>query len=324
MSTHECPVVSVTLENHPNADTLSLTKVFGFQCAVRTADWKDGDLGVYIPPDSVVPDTEPFQFLKRPNSTHWNRIRVVRLRGAISMGLLLKAPEGAKVGDNLMEALGVTHYEPPLPVSTGGDNEKGPPGWYPTYDVENLRRYNNVLKPGEEVIVTEKIHGANGRYVFTEDRMWCGSRTSWKREADKNLWWQALRKNPWIESWCRANPNLMLYGEVFGQVQNLKYGTKPGEVRFAVFDILRDGAWLLYTKALRLETVPGFQSVPLVWVGPYNEDRIIAMSDGPSLVHGANHIREGVVVKPVIARDDPEIGRVQLKVVSNKYLEKDF
>jgi len=35
----------------------------------------------------------------------------------------------------------------------------------------------------------------------------------------------------------------------------------------------------------------------------------------------AKNIREGCVVKPLIERTHPEIGRVQLKLVSNTYLE---
>ena len=63
MSNHSCDVVQVKLEEHPNADSLSIVRVGGYQCIVRTEDWKDGDLAVYVPPDSVVPDTEAFAFL---------------------------------------------------------------------------------------------------------------------------------------------------------------------------------------------------------------------------------------------------------------------
>jgi len=43
------------------------------------------------------------------------------------------------------------------------------------------------------------------------------------------------------------------------------------------------------------------------------------LSEGPSLV-GGTHGREGVVVKPVIERDNPAIGRVILKYVGDAYL----
>ena len=43
---------------------------------------------------------------------------------------------------------------------------------------------------------------------------------------------------------------------------------------------------------------------------------------GDSVIPGAKHMKEGVVVKPVKERRDPDLGRVQLKIVSPRYLEK--
>ncbi|MBM4258012.1 MAG: hypothetical protein FJ147_19230 [Deltaproteobacteria bacterium] len=59
-STHRVEVVPVQLEAHPNADSLSIVRIFdGYTCCVRTADWQDGQLAAYIPPDSVVDSTRP-------------------------------------------------------------------------------------------------------------------------------------------------------------------------------------------------------------------------------------------------------------------------
>lgn len=62
--------------------------------------------------------------------------------------------------------------------------------------------------------------------------------------------------------------------------------------------------------------------VPLVYRGPFDKDKALAFAEGDSLYPLAENIREGVVVKPIHERVDPKIGRVQLKIVSNKYLEK--
>ena len=198
MSTHSCDVVEVKLETHPNADTLSIVRVGGWQCLVRTDDWKDGDLAVYVPPDSIVPQGDPqFEFL----GDH-RRVKAKKLRGVWSAGLLVPAPEGAQVGEDLMEKLGIEHYEPPLPMSTGGDNVKPPAGVFPVYDVENFNRYPDVIQPGERVIITEKIHGANARYTWQDDQMYVGSRKNWKKEDEKSIWWKAFQQNPWFDIWC--------------------------------------------------------------------------------------------------------------------------
>ncbi|HSH95282.1 MAG TPA: RNA ligase family protein, partial [Roseimicrobium sp.] len=66
------------------------------------------------------------------------------------------------------------------------------------------------------------------------------------------------------------------------------------------------------------------EMVPHVFKGPFDLAKIRELSDGPSLVAGANNIREGVVVKPLIERTDPKLGRVILKYVGDTYLFGDI
>ncbi len=54
----------------------------------------------------------------------------------------------------------------------------------------------------------------------------------------------------------------------------------------------------------------------------FNLKALQEMAEGSSLVEGANHIREGVVVRPQSERLTNEIGRLQLKLISNAYLEQ--
>jgi len=63
MSIFQVEVVPVVLEPHPDADMLSIVKVYGYTVCVRTVDWQDKTIGAYIPPDSVVPNNENFAFL---------------------------------------------------------------------------------------------------------------------------------------------------------------------------------------------------------------------------------------------------------------------
>jgi len=315
MSIFQVEVVPVILEPHPDADTLSIVKVYGYTVCVRTADWKDKKMGAYIPPDSIVPDNENFAFLQGKT-----RIKVRRLRGIVSMGLLVPAPEGSQLGQDVAEILGVTHYEPPLQnAKSGGETEPPPIGIIaPKYDVENMLRFADLFQECESVYVTEKIHGANARYVWHDDRMWCGSKGEWKKEDDENLWWQALRQNPWVETYCCAHPEFVLYGEIFGNVQSLKYGAKKGHYQVRIFDILQHGQWL---AADELFSIKSIKTVPLLGVHPFNLKRLREMAEGNSLIDGANHIREGIVVRPKVERITTEIGRLQLKLISNAYLE---
>ena len=46
------------------------------------------------------------------------------------------------------------------------------------------------------------------------------------------------------------------------------------------------------------------------------------LAEGPSLVPGANHVREGCVVQPIRERVDVRLGHTVLKIVGNGYLER--
>ena len=186
-----------------------------------------------------------------------------------------------------------------MPLSTGGEAVKPPPGIRYCYDVESAYRYCHLMYEGEEVVATEKIHGANARFCFVpEIGMFAGSRTEWKKQSPESIWWKALAGCQALESFCRLNPDITVYGEVYGQVQDLKYGQSNGKVLVVVFDLLRDGSWLDYNEAKSVGT--SLPWVPEVYRGPWNKDAIFALADGDSdlaMWQGVKQIREGIVVK---------------------------
>ena len=195
MSTHRVDVIRIAeIVRHPNADSLGLVQIDGFTAIVRLGDFQPGDLAAYIEPDYVVPDTEQFAFLQGKT-----RIKAKRLRGVWSQGLLVKAPPGAKEGECVMKQLGITRYEPPMvgvrrggPGSNLGNNGAERPhhtlSSLTAYDLENWRRHNKALAPGEAVVITEKLHGANARMAWRGGRLWVGSRNQWKRSGEITRW----------------------------------------------------------------------------------------------------------------------------------------
>ncbi len=370
-STHEVTIVPIEMTKHPHADTLSVVNVFGgYTCVVRTQDWQGVKLGAYIPPDSLVDTSRPeFSFLaSKARADGLHRVKAMKLRQIVSFGLMIPAPEGSVMGQDVATQLGVTHYEPPMPgeqragngLIFGGEVAKAPDLNSPKYDLDAFRKYHSLLIPGEKVWITEKIHGCSARYVYDGEKMHCGSKNEWKKEyasydhitmewlrarvfkkeastevdeercqviydklhnqtKSRNLWWNALSQNPEIEKWCRDNPNKILYGEVFGQVQNLKYGVQG--LAIATFDIMVDGRWLDAQEAR--DAAPNVPWVPYIGTYDYEFETVVAFSDGPSVWPGAQHYREGCVVKPLIERTDLHLGRVCLKCVGSTYLEKD-
>ena len=323
MSEFAVEVVPIKLESHPDADKLSVVYVNGFTVVVNTEAWQGHEIAAYIPPDSICPDTPEFAFLEGKRL-----IRARKLRGVPSFGLLTPAPAGSKVGDNVADILGITHYEPPVDLGkfSQGEAEAPPKQYAPCYDLENARKYNRVFQTGELVNCLEKIHGQNWRgfYDAANDKMMVGSRTEWKRYDEKNVFWKSLEFTPAVEAFCRANPDCILYGESAGNVQKgYPYGVPAGETRIFAFDVLRDGEWMNYKDAKALTEPYGVTWCPAVAEEiPYDFNTICELAEGKTLVPGANHIREGIVVSPIAERNHIKIGRVKLKFVSLAYLAK--
>ena len=335
MSEWRVEVVRVgPVEAHPDADRLEITRVHGgYPCIVAKGQLSEGARAVYLPVDSLVPaDEERWAFLGRGRTPtvvdgrpYW-RIRALRLRGVFSMGVLVGVPADmadAEAGDLVHERLGVLKYEPPEPVSMGGENERDP-GFLPHYDVEALRRHPDVLIPGEDVVVTEKIHGASGRWAWREGRLWVAQHACFKKApADgvpPTIWWRIAEQ--YDLAWVMKNhPGLAMYGEVYGQVQDLKYGVQQGGLRLAVFDILdiQQRRWLDFDEAQAVVADMGLPWVPVLHRGPWSPD-LARLAEGRSAL--ANHVREGMVVRPTKERFDERVGRGQLKLHGEGYLTR--
>jgi tRNA-binding EMAP/Myf-like protein len=365
------------IEKHPNADTLSITNVNGgYPCIIRTGELATGDRAVYVPVDALVPVTrKEFAFLDAGKGRTHERIKARKLRGVFSMGLLIKAPDGARVGDDMRAALGIEKWEPPAerePEPQHDARRKAKPlelarfelrSWivagvgsaailgslllgarfwivaallafiagvrwlaamairarlkvpnYPVYDIDGLRKFSAVLAEGEPVWITEKIHGCNGSWLHTGKRFWCKSRTLFR--GDPENVWRKVAERYGLKDKLAAHPGIVLFGEVYGKVQDLTYGVPPAEgVRMAAFDAMD-------IKTRRFMDVDAFRDfcreidvpvVPELYRGPWSDGL-----NGKSTI--ADHTREGFVVKPLTERRDNRVGRVILKLAGEDYL----
>ena len=309
MSKHEVKVVPVVLGPHPNADSLSLVHIGGFVVAVRTEDWLGVHLGAYVPPDSVLSTGE--------------RIRAKKLRGIYSEGMLLPPPEGAEIGDDVAEALGVTHYEPE-PEPGGSDTASPPAGVVRTYDVENARKYaSERWAIGTLLAVTEKIHGQNWRAVYTDGRFHVGSRTRWVADVKGSEWWPTLRDYPLLMDWLSAHPGVVVYGEQYGQVRGFPYGVEKGKRKLAIFDVAKSGRFGSWVDVealgeLGLPIAPNLACIP--WSGDLRDFDHYA--EGATTL-GGGHVREGAVIRPLHLADPLDGERPILKLVGRGYLAKE-
>lgn len=310
------------IEPHPQADRLEITRIHGgYPCIIRKGDFQEGDLAIYIPIDTTLPAIEQFEFLKPSDR---KRLRAKRLRGIFSMGLIIPPSEGMVLGQNVAEILGIKKYESPEPAQMGGENEAPPKDWYfPHYtDIEGMRRWSGKIDPHENVIITEKIHGANGRYVHDGERLWVGSRTCIKRMDEKNLWWKIAIELD-LEIKLSRLPKHVFFGEVYGQVQDLRYGHEgKNTASFRVFDVfdVTKGCYLDHNDARKAAEYVGLDWVPILYKGLFVNADVSNLCEGMSTL--ANNVREGFVVKPMKERYDDNLGRVILKMHGEGFLTR--
>ena len=321
MSTFSVPVVRLgAVSRHPNADTLSLAEVRGCPVVLRTGSFTEGDLAVYVPVDAVVDTTVPeLAFLAADGKTT-TRVRAKRLRGTFSMGLLVAPPDGAQEGDDLAERLRVVKWEEPEPVSMAGEQARAPSLLVPTYELEAWRHYGSLLFDAREpVIVTEKLHGTNGRFVVdAAGNLHVGSHRTWKQVDGTTVWARVAEQYGLREKLAR-HPGLVFFGEVYGSgVQDMTYGHGAGRLSLAFFDVFDSvtGDYLSHAAAEALLDQLTLPTVPVLYRGPLDVAMLTRLAEEDS-VHGG--IREGVVVRPVVERVSMAV-RCVLKVVSERYL----
>jgi RNA ligase (TIGR02306 family) len=343
MSNFLVPVVRIrNIEAIPNADAIELVVIGDYRSVVRKGAFQPGDRVVYLPEASVLPDAliEELGLTGKLAGAAKNRIKAIRLRGCLSQGIIYdRVPENSNEGDCVAGILGVVKYEPQIPTHMAGDvaNLFG----YPLkYDIENFKAFPEVLEESEEVEMTEKAHGTfTGIAVIPglgHDEMVGGDGLVYSKGLGAkglvfkdtasnagNVYMQVAKSLDLHAAIRRVFPDKTVHvlGETYGAgVQDLAYGRN--DKAFAAFDIWVDGRFLGRDDFSQAVAGLGIERLPVLYRGPFSRNVMYEHTDGKTVLGGASHIREGLVVVPVAERRDKTIGRVILKSVSGDYLTR--
>lgn len=167
------------VENHPNADRLSLIRIDDFICISAKLEngehrYKKGDLLVYVPEGAIVPEN----LLKRGfwdetknkgilAGSKGNRVKAIKLRDIVSQGIVFPVIDGevegikipTKINENVADILGITKYVPEIPIGMAGEvlNLFGIPD---KYDFESIQKITDMFDSNMLVVATEKLHGS--------------------------------------------------------------------------------------------------------------------------------------------------------------------
>jgi RNA ligase (TIGR02306 family) len=329
-------VVEFDLYSHPDPEVrlLSIAKIRGteWQCVVKTSDMKDVKLGIYIPIDMQVPVVNNiFSFLDKQKTGKLFRIKTIRLRQALSQGLLVPAPEGANLGDDVTDLYGITRWEPVIPAHLAGDMIRDPGNFQKYTSIENWKNYPNIFTEDDTVKVTEKLHGTSCRIGWVNDgkveglTYFIGSHKTARNKNGSNLYSEISQKLEIekklfsLKEESGAKINFIIFGEIYGsRVQDLVYDCKHNEQKFRIFDVVIDHVYQSWEFIEKVANILNIETVPLLYRGKYDFDKIIKMRDGKTTL--GSHVREGIVVTSDPECYHPEIGRKILKFISDDYL----
>lgn len=366
MSTFEVKIYKIEkIEPHPDADFIELAVIGEYRSIIQKNTMIVGDLIAYIPEASIVPDwiLDNLNLTGKLAGGKRNRVKAVRLRGVISQGICLPVdrmvPEKGisnvladkdrhhtvvHVGQDVTELLGITKYEPPIPSHMGGEVFNAF-GMTPKYDIENWKKWPNVINDGEMVCMTEKLHGTwcgmgyhpNAPHQIITSKGLSGRGVAFKlNDANEfniyvRQWKKTIDDNgdditTRFKAINKTQLPFYILGELYGKgIQDLSYGNV--EHSFRVFDIYigepGSGRYMDHDELVSTCKDLDLAMVPVLYKGPFSVDELNKHTNGKETISGNEaHIREGIVIRTTTERRDIALGRVQLKSVSDKYLTR--
>jgi len=323
----------------PDADAIEQVQVRGWTVVTKRGEFRPGDRCVYFEIDSAVPLADPrFAFLA-PRGTKTvdagtaaervvHALKTARLRGVYSQGLVLPLadfPELAAAeqagNTGYAQIVGVSKYEPPVPVSLAGE-VVGP---FPTHlgRKTDSERVQNLLGVWDAIVAngpwlpTEKLDGTScSVFVDATGQLHvCGR--NWELADGDNTYWRTVRRYG-LDT--RLAPGDGVQFEIYGDgIQANPLGVRGQQI--AIFTYTHAGRTLRRADWPRwaLEHVAPLYDLPF----PASPAAAVAQVDGlKSLVSPARQA-EGIVWHQADGRALPELDyRPNWKAINNKFLMK--
>lgn len=178
-------------------DKIVLATVDGWNVIVKKDEFQVGDKCIYCEIDSVMPETEYFEFLRSKKF----RIKTMKMAGVISQGICfplnILPKKDYKVDEDVTDVLGITQYEPTMDIEPkvkktkfykypkflmrfncfrqlvyklDHRGSKGFPSFISKTDETRIQNAPFYLEDKREWIVTEKIDGQSGTFCLVKKK----------------------------------------------------------------------------------------------------------------------------------------------------------
>ena len=302
------------IKEHPNADSLEIAEVLGWQTVVKKGIHKEGDKVVFVTIDTIVPRYHWSDFLADKNNPDKPiRIKNIKLRGEYSSGLVISLSEFPNqftettvVGEDLTTLLGIKKYVKEIPANLSGENE----GDFPTHLASKTDEDNGlndpamvrkVLEHDPTITITQKLDGSSITIVVEngEIKQVC-SRNLAKKNTENSTFWKCAKQLKIPTGWSGV-----IQGEMCGNgIQ--KNRLKLNGIKIFVFQIKVDRAYMTYDmmadfckNELQCDVVPLISKLEVastvkIWENPLQKLQELADKQR----YDSGEIGEGIVVRP--------------------------
>ena len=338
------------------ADNIELAMVGGWQAITKKGEYEVGNKVVVATTDAVIPvDLSDLMgvtgYLRKGQ-----RVRTVKLRKVYSECLIMskntipalrKYPTLTE-GEDLMELLGITKYEPPVKMvemSVGGRKIKyhQNPNFHVYHKFPNLKNAPEMFNEEDVVTITRKLHGTNARYgivrkkklslldrvrkffgnkwvefeyVYGSHNVEKGSDSQgfystdvWRTIADE----YKIKEKLWeyVKEYFvpqHLGSGIVMYGEIYGHGIQKNYEYGLQDMKFAGFDVEIDGTYQSYFNERTILGILDLPTVELLYRGNWSKEEQDKHVFG-NFIEGTKVPHEGVVVKSVTG-ERQKVGKV--------------
>lgn len=335
----------------PSADNLVQAIISGWECVITKDKFDIGDKVVIAVVDAVIPQKLAeslgiLGYLKHRKKTNQYTVKAVKLRGVYSMATIISTMQEAgvtsawAVGDDQSVNYGITKYEEPVEQVTLTD-AKGKkvrysknPNFHVYHKFPNAKNAPNMFEEGEEVVITNKLHGANWRagivkksklslwekfkkfigiadkwieydFVYGSHNVEKGSSSQhyyssdiWKEIVDrygiKEKLWNEVKRHK--EAYI--GDGFILYGEIYGPGIQKYYDYGFKNPQLALFDIKIAGDYIGHRYFTYWAEEFNIPTVGVLYEGPFSQE-IVEKFQNNRFISTTKTPEEGIVVKSI-------------------------
>lgn len=227
------------------ADRIELARVQAWQSVIRKGDYKAGDQVIFVPIDTVLtPAVWNKHLWDKNDPTKPIRVRTVRMRGAVSQGLIFPRSlvSAQEIWDHMDDPtedvsiagmLGITKYEKQIHASLAGVAKGDFPSHFVSKtDEDNLKSNTRAfaeLKNCHLISLSLKLDGTSSTFIKELDGTFrvCSRNLELHDDAE-NVHWQMARKYNLQEL---LKPGTVIQGEIVGpKIQKNPMGLNAPEL----------------------------------------------------------------------------------------------